>query len=48
LNELVNRAAVAPKQRRPTRPSRAAKKRRLEGKILRGRIKALRSKITDG
>jgi ribosome-associated protein len=47
LNELVNRAAVLPKPRRPTRPSRAAKKRRLEGKILRGRIKALRSKVTD-
>ncbi len=48
LNELVNRVAVPPKPRRPTRPSRAAKKRRLESKIQRGRIKALRGKVTDG
>ena len=48
LNELVNRVAVPPKPRRPTRPSRAAKKRRLEGKIQRGKIKALRSKVTEG
>jgi ribosome-associated protein len=48
LNELVNRVAVPPNPRRPTRPSRAAKKRRLEGKIQRGRIKALRSKVTEG
>ena len=47
LNELVNRAAVPPKPRRPTRPSRAAKKRRLESKILRGKIKTLRSKVTE-
>ena len=48
LNQLVNRVAVPPKTRRPTRPSRAAKKRRLEGKILRGRVKALRGKVTEG
>lgn len=48
LNKLVNRVAVPPKPRRPTRPSRAAKKRRLESKILRGRIKTLRGKVTDG
>ncbi len=47
LNELVNRVAVPPRPRRPTRPSRAAKARRLEAKIQRGRIKALRSKVTD-
>lgn len=48
LNELVNSVAVPPKPRRPTKPSRAAKKRRLEGKILRGKIKTLRSKVTEG
>ena len=47
LNELVNSVATPPKLRRPTKPSRAAKKRRIEGKILRGKIKTLRSKVTD-
>ncbi|MBI3375726.1 MAG: aminoacyl-tRNA hydrolase [Betaproteobacteria bacterium] len=48
LSDLVNSVAAPPKPRRPTKPSRAAKKRRLEGKILRGKIKTLRSKVTDG
>ena len=45
LRELVDGAAVVPKARRPTRPTRASKTRRLEGKIRRGRIKALRGKV---
>lgn len=45
LHELVDRAAVVPKTRRPTKPTRASKKRRLESKIRRGRIKALRAKV---
>ena len=44
LNALVADAGRVPKLRRATRPTRASKKRRLEGKIRRGRIKALRSK----
>ena len=47
LQELVDRAAVVPKTRRPTKPSRSAKKKRLEGKIRRGRIKQLRGKVRD-
>ena len=47
LNELVRSAAFVPKKRRPTRPSRSAKKKRLEGKVLRGRIKALRGKVVE-
>ena len=46
LQALVDAAARAPKLRRATKPTRASKKRRLEGKIRRGRIKALRGKIT--
>jgi ribosome-associated protein len=46
LQELVEAAATAPKVRRATRPTRASRKRRLEGKIRRGRIKALRGKVT--
>ncbi len=45
LQELVDAAAVAPRTRRPTRPTRASKKRRLEGKLRRGRIKQLRGKV---
>jgi ribosome-associated protein len=46
LQELVTSVATAPKVRKATRPTRASKKRRLEGKIRRGRIKALRGKVT--
>jgi ribosome-associated protein len=45
LHELVNSVAHPPKVRRPTKPTRAAKKARLEGKVRRGRIKALRGKV---
>ena len=45
LNELVREAAHIPKARRATKPTRASKKRRLEGKIRRGRIKQLRGKV---
>jgi ribosome-associated protein len=45
LQELVDAATVAPKARRATRPTRASKKRRLEGKVRRGRIKVLRGKV---
>jgi ribosome-associated protein len=42
LVELIRRAAVPPKPRRPTRPTLASKKRRLESKKRRGTIKVLR------
>ena len=45
LQELVDRASVAPKMRRATKPTRSAKKKRLEGKIRRGRIKQLRGRV---
>ena len=47
LHELVKEAAFVPKKRRATKPSRSAKKRRVEGKVLRGKIKALRGKVVD-
>jgi ribosome-associated protein len=46
LEALVARAAQVPKKRRPTRPSRGAKQRRLEAKTRRGQIKAARAKVT--
>ena len=42
LVELLARATVPPVPRRPTRPTAAAKRRRLEGKIRRGTTKRLR------
>ena len=47
LQALVDSAAVAPRRRKPTRPTLASKQRRLESKVKRGRIKALRAKIFD-
>lgn len=43
LIELVERALVPPKPRKKTRPSRASKRRRLEGKRHQGDKKRLRS-----
>ncbi len=45
LAELVRRATIRPKRRRPSRPSRKAKEKRLESKTRRGRIKRLRGRI---
>ena len=42
LQSLVAAAAHLPKKRKPTRPTRSAKRKRLEGKRKRGEIKALR------
>lgn len=42
LATLIRRAVMTPKPRRPTRPSRAAKERRLQGKKQRGRTKQTR------
>jgi ribosome-associated protein len=47
LQALVDAAAVAPKKRRPTRPTRASKERRLEGKARRARVKALRGRFHE-
>jgi len=45
LHELVARAAHVPKARRATRPTRASKARRLEGKQRRGAVKRLRGRV---
>jgi ribosome-associated protein len=43
LHELVRAAAHVPKTRKPTRPTLASRKRRLEAKTRRGRLKSLRT-----
>jgi len=45
LRELVARAAVVPRQRRPTRPTRSSQRKRLEGKTRRGEVKKLRGRV---
>ena len=45
LHLLVDEAAHVPKHRRPTRPTRASRERRIEGKVRRSRVKALRGKV---
>ena len=47
LQELIRAAIVVPKKRRPTKPTRSSQKKRVEGKVLRGRIKALRRSAAD-
>ena len=47
LAALIKQATLRPKPRIPTRPGPGAKRRRLDGKSHRGRIKALRSAPTD-
>jgi ribosome-associated protein len=44
LRSMVAQALVEPKPRRKTRPTRASKVKRLEGKTQRGRVKVLRGK----
>jgi ribosome-associated protein len=45
LVDLLTEAAIAPKYRRPTRPTRASKERRLDGKQNRSRIKQSRGRV---
>ena len=47
LHEIVNSVALAPVQRRPTRPTRASVRRRLDGKAQRAQTKTLRGRVVD-
>ena len=47
LEEMLAQASIEPKIRRATRPTRASKQRRLEGKQQRGQVKAKRGKVRD-
>ena len=44
LAELIRQAAVRPVPRKATKPTKASKTKRLEGKKLRGQVKELRSR----
>ena len=45
LEALIRKAMVVQKKRRPTKPSRAAKQRRMDSKTRRGQTKSLRGKV---
>jgi ribosome-associated protein len=47
LVELIREAAIIPKKRRPTKPTRASKERRIEGKKVRANIKKNRGRPRD-
>ncbi|MCI0749468.1 MAG: aminoacyl-tRNA hydrolase [Nevskiales bacterium] len=47
LEQLVRSVAVLPPPRKATRPTRSSRKQRLEGKLRRGRLKALRNRVFE-
>jgi len=47
LFEMIREATLVPKKRRPTKPSKAAKARRMDGKAKRSAVKGLRGKSFD-
>ena len=47
LIDLIREATVVPKRRRPTKPSKAAKAKRVDGKTKRSVVKSLRGRVTD-
>ncbi|ULQ45389.1 aminoacyl-tRNA hydrolase [Flagellatimonas centrodinii] len=47
LTDLLRQAATVRPARRPTRPTRASRQRRLDGKAHQGRVKRLRGRIED-
>jgi ribosome-associated protein len=47
LRALVAAAATVPRPRRPTKPTRASQRRRVDDKVRRGQVKALRGKVGE-
>lgn len=47
LQALVDRAARIPPRRRATRPTRGSQRRRVDGKVRRGQVKAARRRIVE-
>jgi ribosome-associated protein len=47
LSALVDQAHIEPKVRRPTKPTRASKQRRLQNKQQRGQVKRARGAVKD-
>lgn len=47
LFDLIREATFVPKKRKPTKPSKAAKARRMDGKAKRSTVKSLRGRVSD-
>lgn len=47
LQEMVDSVATVPPARKPTKPTRASQRRRVEGKRQRSEVKALRGSVRD-
>jgi len=47
LRDIIKTATIKRKARKPTRPTKASKERRLGNKVMRGRTKSLRGKVKD-
>jgi ribosome-associated protein len=47
LRAVIDAAADVPRTRRPTRPTATAKRKRVETKVQRGQMKALRRRVVD-
>jgi len=47
LQELVDREAAVPRARRPTRPTKGSKRRRVDSKVKRGQTKATRRRVVE-
>lgn len=47
LHVLVQAAAEVPRERRATRPTASSQRKRVEEKVLRGKVKALRGRVAD-
>jgi len=45
LRDLIRRVTISRKRRRETKPTQASQEKRLESKVRRGRIKAMRGKV---
>ena len=48
LRELVARAALVLRLRRPTQPTRNSERKRIESKVMRGQVKLLRARVKEG
>lgn len=47
LRDFILSATVTRKKRKPTRPTRSSKEKRINSKVQRGRLKSLRRKVTS-
>ena len=47
LQELIKSVAVTPKKRRPTKPTKGSKQKRMDQKVRRGKIKVSRGKVSE-